>query len=291
MRALSIPPSRAWSFIRNVEMQFPSGLQDALNGLSASPFEEFSAAIAVEFRANDVLYDESSPGVLVLRVSSEFVEELRSMDERVSGPGTTVAVFGAGRSSHTYRGIAWATHRMGNRLRLEFTKDGDVTECTPFVPQIGEAGEGRTPFEIDPDDIDRATRAHQEMCRQIAIAANDTGHQSVRVGRIPTDVAVITATQSGLCMSLVEVKTIQGTNAVKQTRLALGQILNYLEMVLELPKVPQLQRLAAHIVLYGQEGDIPASTRSMCAKAGVGLHVARTLNDARTFIESLPEPE
>ena len=291
MRVIQIAANRAWPFINGVEFQHPAGLEDAIRRLPESRTPSVLASAAIEYASTDVVYGESRGDVRVLYSSAEMMQQLKALDARVTGSGVEVAVFGSGKGGFVYRGLALATQHDDSRLRLVGLDDGQSMLFTPFTPGVNDEDEERVPFEVDPESIDRATRAHQQVCREIAVAAGLLGHKSVRLGRIPTDVAILTPSSASQTLAIVEVKTIQAENAVKQARLALGQILDYQEMVLELPEASQLRGVSAHIVLFGSSGEISRSIRHTCLRAGVGLFIARTLKDAFVFVESLPGPE
>jgi hypothetical protein len=122
---------------------------------------------------------------------------------------------------------------------------------------------GSAPFEIDPDERDRSTRAHAVTQNALAQAVRERG----AIPRSPAgdepsyDLAWEEADGS---LIVAEVKSVKPQNVERQLRLALGQVLRYRSVLGE------SGRSVRALLVLSEE---PHDTRwvSLCAELGVGL--------------------
>ena len=87
----------------------------------------------------------------------------------------------------------------------------------------------RKPFEVDPDKVDRGTRAHAATQNALARAAEAAGAHVLSPDTGDPDFDV--AWRLGEQMTVAEVKSLSGTNEAKQLRLGLGQVLDYQDIL------------------------------------------------------------
>jgi hypothetical protein len=81
------------------------------------------------------------------------------------------------------------------------------------------------PFEVDPDQLDRATQLHAATQNALSAVARDRGREPLSpIGEPNYDLAWEEPDGS---VVVVEVKSIRWTNAERQLRLGLGQVLRY----------------------------------------------------------------
>jgi hypothetical protein len=85
----------------------------------------------------------------------------------------------------------------------------------------------RDPFHVDPDIVDRGLRSHAATQNALAEAARERRLDPLSPG--PTDPDFDLAWLDGDTLVLAEVKSITAGNEVKQLRLGLGQLLDYLD--------------------------------------------------------------
>jgi len=96
---------------------------------------------------------------------------------------------------------------------------------TAYRPPDMSVSRTRDPFLVDPDAIDRGTRAHQQTELLLAAALREVGlvPLSPELWDPPFDLAW----QHGDVWYVVEVKSLRPSNEARQLRLGLGQVLDY----------------------------------------------------------------
>jgi hypothetical protein len=118
------------------------------------------------------------------------------------------------------------------------------------------------PFEIDPNELDRSTRLHAATQNAISAAVVRRGCQPLSPSGEPNfDLAW--EEKSGTLV-VAEVKSVKATNAERQLRLGLGQVLRYQSLIADSGKV-----VKAILVLSGPPHD--DRWVALCASHGVGL--------------------
>jgi hypothetical protein len=135
--------------------------------------------------------------------------------------------------------------------------------ATPYRdvdPSTGEAP--RDPFEFDPAAIERGLRGHKATQQDLAELVFSRGHEVLSPG--PGDPNFDLAWRNHGGVTVVEVKSLTGTNEAGQIRLALGQVLDYQNQL-------EAGGLVARpvIALEGQPAD--PRWRSLCERHGVTL--------------------
>ncbi|MDA0160648.1 YDG/SRA domain-containing protein [Solirubrobacter ginsenosidimutans] len=98
------------------------------------------------------------------------------------------------------------------------------TTYVPAVPTV--AADGGEPFEVDPDKLDRATRAHAELQNFLAERLEALGLKPLSPA-LPHDPEFDIAWRHDGRLHVCEVKTTTSANRDRQLRLALGQVLHY----------------------------------------------------------------
>lgn len=92
------------------------------------------------------------------------------------------------------------------------------------LPQMVPTSAHRDPFRVDPNVIDRGTRAHQEIVRKLWKLCRKHGLQPMtRPGGPEYDIGW----ECDGVFVVVEVKSLTADNEVMQMRLGLGQVLDY----------------------------------------------------------------
>lgn len=109
----------------------------------------------------------------------------------------------------------------GGRRRPESVPAG--TDYVEAVPTPAAAAE---PFEVDPDRLDRATRAHAELQNWLAARLRALGLEPLSPA-LPADPEFDLAWRREGVLCVCEVKTTSATNLDRQLRLGLGQVLHY----------------------------------------------------------------
>jgi hypothetical protein len=100
------------------------------------------------------------------------------------------------------------------------------TMKTPYTPARRESSTPlREPFEVDPNEIDRATARHMELQDALAQVVKGNGLQALKPGEHDPDFDV--AWWEGDVAVIAEVKTTNPRNESRQLRLGLGQVLDY----------------------------------------------------------------
>jgi len=131
--------------------------------------------------------------------------------------------------------------------------------------------ETRTPFEVDPDELDRKRREHQEMVHALVEMASARGFAVCRPSSVPIDVGWFIGPRVGDGdYKIVEVKTVTPNNADKQLRLAIAQILHY-ESAIELAKLVQVGCTRRQVVLVGDSGILAKSLLVLLQKLSIEL--------------------
>jgi hypothetical protein len=93
------------------------------------------------------------------------------------------------------------------------------TDYVPAVPTVGTTGE---PFEVDPDRLDRSTRAHADLQNALANALRNRGIEPLSPA-LPADPEFDIAWRHDSRLFVCEVKTTTAVNRDRQLRLGLGQ--------------------------------------------------------------------
>jgi hypothetical protein len=125
------------------------------------------------------------------------------------------------------------------------------------------------PFEIDPDERDRATRAHAATQNALAEAVEGRGiHPRSPTGDEPNyDLAWEEADETTV---VAEVKSLTTRNAERQLRLAVGQVLRY-RFVLS-------SRSSVRALIVTSEPPPQRDWYSFCSELGIGLVARRDLD-------------
>lgn len=126
----------------------------------------------------------------------------------------------------------------------------------------------RDPFEFDPAAIERGLRAHMTTQQAVANAARAYGYEVLSPG--PGDPSFDLAWRDSTNVTVVEVKSLTGTNESGQIRLALGQVLDYQHRLEEAGDV-----VRPVIALEALPGD--PRWESLCARHGVALVCPETV--------------
>jgi hypothetical protein len=118
------------------------------------------------------------------------------------------------------------------------------------------------PFEVDPNERDRATRAHAVTQNALAEAVRARGREPLRPRGEPRfDLAWEEADGTFI---VAEVKSITARNEERQLRLALGQVLRYCDLL-------EMRGLETRglVVTSAQPSD--SRWRTLCSRLGLGL--------------------
>jgi hypothetical protein len=83
----------------------------------------------------------------------------------------------------------------------------------------------RDPFEVDPDAVDRGLRGHAETQQRLAEMARAHGLEPLSPGAGDPNFDLAWKTATGV--TVVEVRSLTGANESGQSRLGLGQVLDY----------------------------------------------------------------
>jgi hypothetical protein len=124
------------------------------------------------------------------------------------------------------------------------------------------------PFSVDPDERDRATRAHAVTQNAVADAVEARGLEPLSPSGEPAfDIAW---EEPGGTLVVAEVKSVNARNEEKQLRLALGQVLRYVSLL----RTPERDVRGA-IVTSTEVSD--KRWRDLCNDLGLGLFTAENL--------------
>jgi hypothetical protein len=126
----------------------------------------------------------------------------------------------------------------------------------------------RDPFEFDPAAIERGLREHMATQQAVAAAARNHGCDVLSPG--PGDPNFDLAWRDLDRVTVVEVKSLTGTNEAGQIRLALGQVLDYQHRLEEAGD-------AIRPVIALEASPVDPSWVSLCARHGVALVWPATL--------------
>jgi hypothetical protein len=138
------------------------------------------------------------------------------------------------------------------------------TMRTPYTPARREAiGRERAPFEVDPNEIDRATARHMELQDMLAEFVSGKRLQPLKRGDYDPDFDVAWWDED--IAVIAEVKTTTRQNESRQLRLGLGQILDYRDLLC----VHDYSAVRAVLVIENKPSD-ERWTR-LCGEHGVEL--------------------
>jgi hypothetical protein len=125
----------------------------------------------------------------------------------------------------------WRVAPEGNIVTSTSARSGDAARPLGAKYQAADESVRRKradPFEIDPDQLDRATRLHAATQNAVSAAVERRGYSPCRpIGEPNYDLAW--EEPNGVVVA--EIKSIKSTNVERQLRLGLGQLLRYRAML------------------------------------------------------------
>lgn len=202
-------------------------------------------------------------------VVGELSEESRRLMWEVLNSGDNVALFAESSDSFAFKGEFFCELVQGQLYFTPALPSGPVwVDVSIRRPTRFEA---RLPFEVDPDELDRKRREHHEVVRALVEMASARGLAVCRPNSVPIDVGWFMGSRVGEGdYRLVEVKTVTPSNADKQLRLAIAQVLHY-ETAIELAELVQPGCTRRQVVLVGDSGPLAEPLLALLRKLSIEL--------------------
>lgn len=202
-------------------------------------------------------------------VVGELSEESRRLMREVLNSGENVALFAESSDSFAFKGEYSCALVQGQHYLTPALPSGPVwVDVSIRRPASFEA---RLPFEVDPDELDRKRREHHEVVRALVEMASARGLAVCRPNAVPIDVGWFMGSRVGEGdYKIVEVKTVTPSNADKQLRLAIAQVLHY-ESAIELSDLVQPGGTRRQVVLVGDAGQLARPLLALLQKLSIEL--------------------
>lgn len=176
--------------------------------------------------------DGQDAEILTGRNDTYFSQKVRNLVSHRTLVGPGYEVYDADRQHH-------AITPLGRHFLAEARERGDVAQqltpgptLPPFevFPEYLTANETTTtkprePFSVDPNEVDRALRAHAATQNALAAWVRAFRMKPLRPAGITADFDI--AWDDGTIFSVAEIKSLTSGNETAQLRLGLGQVLHY----------------------------------------------------------------
>jgi hypothetical protein len=277
MKMFRVEPQRVWPFAvgqpfagEDAEAVLRQLPHDGGNGVGHPPWVIISGP--GEWHARE-------SGDIELTVSGGLSREQRSVLVRLCEQSEKIALFAASSTAFAFRGVFGCEYPSLESVTLTSRFSSDPT-WIPLVPELRDDDEARIPFEVDPEELDRKRREHQEMVVALNEEAMSRGLAVSKLASVPVDLGWFSGSIIGSGeYTIVEVKTVNRENANKQLRLAISQVLDY-EAAIELFDDDMIGRTHRLIVLSGDSGELSLSLLRLLEKHQIDLFLCQGAEEA-----------